>query len=898
VAQLSSEHIDHIIKDLNSRGIIVDGIQEEIIDHVCSAVEKELDRDADFMRAYHKVLKSFGHNSGLRETQIQTIKTANKTVRLMLRNYITIAIRNLRKHRFYTAINVMGLAIGVASCVLIVLYISDELSYDKHHEAADRIYRVDCEIKFGPNHLNMAVTPGPMADALRSDYPEVENAGRFLNDGSILVKRSEQNVKEDKNIYADSSILSIFTIPFVSGDPRTALDLPHTMVISQRAAQKYFGNEDPLGQTLIIENKNSYKITGVFENMPTTSHFYYDVILSLVSLDYNRDPQWLSNNFTTFIKLRPGANARDLEVKFPSMVDKYAGPQARQALGGDFTMEKFRASGNLLDWTLRPLTDIHLHSDLTAELGVNSDITYVYLFGAIALFILAIACVNFMNLSTARSANRAKEVGVRKVMGSLRSHLVRQFLTESILLSTFSFLLAIAIAWLTIPSFNDLANKQLALPFANPAFWGFVLLSAIATGVLAGIYPSFFLSAFKPANVLKGNLSMGMKSGLVRSTLVVFQFSISILLIIGTIAVKRQLAFIQNKKIGFNKDQVIIIKDAYGMDKQLESFKEEILKDSRILSGTISAFLPVSGTNRNDNTYWPEGVQPSDQTMVSIQCWRVDYDYLKTLGMKIKSGRDFSTEFPSDSNAVIVNEAALRLFGYTEDPIGKKISTFGANKEGTPDPGYPMVFPIVGVVEDFHFESLKTNITPLALFLHKSTGLVSFRFEATNTRDVIESIQKTWKSMAPGLPFSYSFLDQDFERMYASEQRLGSIFIVFAGLAIVIACLGLFALTSFTAEQRTKEIGIRKVLGASVTSIVVLLSKEFGKLIVISFAVAAPIAWYGVNWWLKGYTYKTEIGALVYVLAGVASFLIAWLTMSYQSFRAATSNPVNSLRNE
>jgi putative ABC transport system permease protein len=898
VVKLSPEHIDHIIKDLNRRGIVVDGIQEEIIDHVCSAVEDEITRGAEFKSAYYKVLRSFGHNSGLRETQIQTVRTENKTVKLMLRNYFTIAIRNLRKHSFYTAINVMGLAVGIASCLLIVLYVTNELSYDSHHAAADRIYRVDCEIKFGPNHLNMAVTPAPMADALRSDYPEVENAGRFFNDGSILIKRTEQNVKEDKNVYADSSILSIFTIPFISGDPKTALDQPHTMIISQRAAEKYFGGEDPIGQSLIIENKDSYKITGVYENMPTTSHFYYDVILSLVSLEYHKDPQWLSNNFTTFIKLRPGANAKDLEAKFPSMVDKYAGPQARQALGGDFTMEKFRASGNKIDWTLRPLKNIHLHSDLTAELGVNSDITYVYLFGAIALFILAIACVNFMNLSTARSANRAKEVGVRKVMGSLRSHLVRQFLTESILLSAFSFLLAIAIAWLVIPSFNDLANKQLALPFANGPFWGFVLLAALLIGILAGTYPSFFLSAFKPANVLKGNLSQGMKSGLVRSTLVVFQFSISILLIIGTIAVNQQLAFIQNKKIGFNKDQVIVIKDAYGMANQLESFKEEVLKDNRIISGTISGFLPVSGTNRNDNTYWPEGVQPSDQTMVSIQCWRVDYDYLKTLGMKIQLGRDFSREFLSDSNAVVVNEAALKLFGYTEDPVGRKISTFGSNKDGTPDPAHPMVFPIVGVVKDFHFESLKTNITPLAFFLKKSTGLVSFRFEAKNSQDVIASIEKTWKAMAPGLPFSYSFLDQDFERMYASEQRLGRIFIVFAGLAILIACLGLFALTSFTAEQRTKEIGIRKVLGASVGSIVVLLSKEFGKLIVISFAVAAPLAWYGVNWWLKNYTYKTEVGVLVYLLAGVAAFIVAWLTMSFQSFKAATSNPVNSLRSE
>ena len=896
--QLTSHHIDFIIKDLKYRGIVAEGIQDELIDHICSAVENEMTSGLRFKDAYYKVLRSFGHNTGLRETQKQILTIENKTVSLMFKNYMTIALRNLRKHSFYTFINVFGLAVGIASCLLIVLYVTDELSYDNQHAAADRIYRVDCEIKFGPNHLRMAVTPGPMADALRNDYPEVETSGRFWNNGSVLVKRVDQNIKENDVVFADSSILNIFTIPFIQGNPKNALHDPNTMIISQRAAEKYFPNENPIGQTLILENKDNYKITGVYENMRATSHFQYDMMLALVSVPYHRDPQWLSNNFSTYIKLKPQTDYKKLESKFPKMVDKYAGPEARLALGSEFTMEKFRASGNMIEWTLRPMKDIHLHSDLTAELGVNSDITYVYLFGAIALFILSIACINFMNLSTARSANRAKEVGVRKVMGSLRSHLIRQFLTESILLSVFSFALALAIAWLMLPSFNEISDKQLFLPFGVGSFWMIVVLAAILIGILAGTYPSFFLSAFKPANVLKGNLSQGMKSGLVRSTLVVFQFSISILLIIGTIAVNRQLGFIQNKKIGFNKDQIIVIKDAYGMGNQLQSFKEEVLKDSRILRGTISGFLPVSGTNRSDNTHWPEGVQPNAENMVALQCWRVDYDYLKTLGMKIKTGRDFAKEFPSDSGAVIVNEAALKLFGFTGDPIGKKISTFGSNGGGSFDPKNIRSFPVVGVVEDFHFESLKQNISPLAFFLAKSSGLISFRFEAKNTQEVIASIEKSWKSMAPGLPFSYSFLDQDFGRMYSAEQRLGKIFVVFAGLAIIIACLGLFALTSFTAEQRTKEIGIRKVLGASVSSIVMLLSKEFGKLIIISFALAAPLAWYGVDWWLKSYTYKTEVGILVYLVAGLSAFLIAWITMSFQSFKAATNNPVDSLRSE
>ena len=457
--------------------------------------------------------------------------------------------------------------------------------------------------------------------------------------------------------------------------------------------------------------------------------------------------------------------------------------------------------------------------------------------------------------------------------------------------------MALAVAWLLLPLFNQLAGKNLHIPWEFPTFWIILLLGALGVGISAGAYPSFFLSAFRPVNVLKGNVGLGMKSGFVRSTLVVFQFAISIFLVIGTIAVNRQLAFIQNKKIGFSKDQVVVIKDAYGLGHQLQPFKDEVLKDNRILSGTISGFLPVAGTDRTDNTLWPEGSQPTQENLVSLQCWRVDYDYLKTLGMKIKTGRDFSKEFPSDSGAVILNEAAVKLFGFSADPIAKKINRFG-NTGDAPDPNKPEAFPVIGVVEDFHFESLKQNITPLAFFLGKSTALISFRFGGHDAEGVISSIEKTWKTLSPGMPFSYSFLDEDFEKMYSVERRLGKIFVIFAALAIVIACLGLFALTAFTSEQRTKEIGIRKVLGASVSSIVLLLSKEFGKLIIVAFVLAVPLAWFSIDWWLRGYSYKTEIGALVYAAAGLLAFVIAWLTMGYQSVKAARANPVKSLRTE
>lgn len=899
--QLTADHIDYIIKDVQYRGIVVDGLKDELIDHICSAVETEMQSGKRFIDAYHHVLKSFGHTGGLRAIQTQTLQFENQKTKIMLKNYLLIALRSLAKHRFYAFINVIGLATGIAACLIIVLFIQHELSYDKHYATADRVYRVNSEIKFGGNHYRLAVASAPLAHTLVEGFPEIESAVRFRTRGSYLIKRFEtsENIKENDVVWTDSTFFTVFPNEVIAGNASTALTEPNSVAISRRAADKYFPEGNALGQTLIFDNQWPKKITAVFENMPTAAHFHYDFLIALSGLSEAQQTNFMSNNFQTYLLLKPGTDAFELQKKFPALLDKYIGPQAVAVLGPDFSMEKFRAAGNIWECTLMPMTDIHLHSDLTAELGPNGDITYVYLFSAVALFILGIACINFMNLSTARSANRAKEVGVRKVMGSLRSHLVRQFLLESILLSLASFLLAIVFAWLALPVFNALSQQELTLPFSSFEFYLILGCSAVFVGVLAGLYPSFFLSAFKPVNVLKGNVSLGIRSGWIRSSLVVFQFVISIVLVIATITVNRQLNYIQNKKIGFKKDQVLIVNDAYTLGDKIQSFKEEVLQNSFIKSGTISGYLPVTGGWRNDNTFWPQGTEPTEQTMVGLQNWSVDYDYVKTMGMRIIDGRDFSTDFPSDSSAVILNQSALRFFNIEKDPLGKKISTYDANNsDGSPDRNSLISWTVIGVVEDFHFESLKQNISPLGLFLNQSTGTVSFRFEAANSKDVIAAVEKTWKRIAQGQPFQYSFLDEDFARMYSSEQRLGKTFAVFASLAIIIACLGLFALTSFTAEQRTKEIGIRKVLGASVSSIVVLLSREFGKLILIAFVLAAPIAWYATTWWLKSYTYKVEIGVLVYVIAGLFAFGVAWITMSYQSIRAARNNPVTSLRSE
>lgn len=898
--QLTADHIDYIIKDIQYRGIVADGVQDELIDHICSATEAEMQKGLRFLDAYHHVLRSFGQTSGLRDTQKQILLSHHSKAKNMIKNYFTIAIRNLSKHRFYTFINIAGLATGVAACLIIVLFVLNELSFDKHHEKANRIYRVNSEIKFGETHYKLALGSAPLADAMRHEFPEVEDAVRFRSRGSYLVKKNEadENIKEHAVIWTDSSFFNVFTFPLLKGNPGKALTEPKTACISKKIADKFFPDSEALNETLILDNHYTVKITGVFDNMPDAGHFNFDILISLTDMDEAQSPSHLSNNFNTYLLLREGSDAAALEKKFPAFIEKYVGPQAAQAVGEGFTMEKFLASGNKFEYTLMPLPDIHLHSDLTGDFDGNGNIAYVYLFSAIALFILVIACINFMNLSTARSSTRAKEVGVRKVMGSLRPHLVRQFLTESVLLSLFSFLLALGIAFLFLPGFNVLSQKNLTLPWSSPMFYGIILLAALTVGVLAGLYPSFFLSAFKPINVLKGNLSLGMKSGLVRSSLVVFQFVISIFLVIGTLTIYRQLNYIQTKKIGFEKDQVIVVHDVYALHKNAQAFKDDVLKSSFIESGTLSGYLPVDSW-RNDNTYWPEGVPLSEETMIGLQTWSVDYDYLKTLGIKIKEGRFFSPDFLSDSTGIVINESAAKRFGFMPNPIGKKIFGYTENlPNGGPDPASLFGHTVVGVVEDFHFESLKENISPLAFFLRKNNGSAAFRFEAKNTQDVIQSIEKSWKKLAPAQPFSYSFLDEDFANMYKNEQRLGETFGVFAALAILIACLGLFALTAFTAEQRTKEIGIRKVLGASVTSIVLLLSKEFGKLILIAFVLAAPLAWYAVQWWLKGYTYKVEIGVLVYVIAGAFAFMVAWLTMGYQSIKAARNNPVKSLRSE
>ncbi|MFC5411003.1 ABC transporter permease [Larkinella bovis] len=808
----------------------------------------------------------------------------------MLTNYLKIAIRTLRKQRGFTFINVFGLALGLACCLLITLYVVDELSYDRFHEKADRIYRINADIKFGGNDMRMAVSPDPMGPTLLKDYPQVENFVRLHHRGDWLVKRAGQpnNLREKDIIFADSTLFDVFTLPLVAGDAKRALTEPNTVVISESAAKRHFGNQNPVGQTLVFDNQLTCRVTGVMRNMPTNSHFRTDFFLCMRSDNYDWG-RWLSNNHYTYILLKEGVDPQTFSRNFETVIQKYVGPQAVQFIGT--TVDQFRKAGNRMNYWMIPLTDIHLHSRQNIEIAPNSDMQYVYVFSAVAVFILLIACINFMNLSTARSANRAKEVGVRKVLGSVQRQLIGQFMTESVLMAVLAMGLALIIVTLVVPFFNEISAKQLTIDSVfSPQFLPVLVGLPLVVGLLAGSYPAFFLSSFRPISVLKGRLNLGLKSAGLRSGLVVFQFMMSVILIVGTMVVYRQINFIQTTKLGFNRDQVLTINDAYALENQAEAFRDEVLKLPGVASGSVSGYLPVP-SNRSDSPLFPEG-QIEQNKAVSTQQWEVDYDYIPTLGMEVKQGRNFSREFGADSTAVILNETAVKIFGF-KDPIGKRLSRMMDN-EGKVMKSYT----VIGVVKNFHFESLRQNIGSVALFMEPNRGAISFRLNGQDIPAVVRQIEAKWRQLAPGMPFTYSFLEDSFDAMYRAEQRVGQIVLTFSVLAILIACLGLFGLAAFMAEQRTKEIGVRKVLGASTVSIIGLLSKDFLKLVLIAILIATPIAWYGMNQWLEDFAYKIDVPWWVFAVAGLVAVLIAFVTVSFQSIKAALTNPVKSLRAE
>lgn len=810
----------------------------------------------------------------------------------MIRNYFVVAFRNLVRHKFYSLINIIGLSIGLTCFLFIMLYVVDEIHYDEKLAESGEIYRMDFSGSINGNEFITALMSAPAAPTLKSDYPQVIDAFRFRSTGNWFIKRKgqQQAFKEENVIHADPNMFTFWNIKLLSGDPLTCLDRPHTLVLDQTTARKIFGDEDPVGQTVVLDNATDYEVTGVYEDLPKNMHFHHNVMLTMLDREDSKSPVWMSFNFNTYLKLAPGSNPTELEAKFPALIDSRMGPEIKKFM--NMTLEDFTKSGNQAYINLFPLKDIHLHSSKLGDLEANGDIKYVYIFSAIGIFILILACINFMNLATARSANRAKEVGLRKVMGAFQSQLIRQFISEAMLIVLISTILAIGFTAALLPYFNDLSAKELAFSsLLNGNF--FVLLGAIVlvVGLLAGSYPAFYLSSFRPVETLKGKLTLGVKSGGLRSVLVVLQFTVSIIMIVGTIIVFNQLSYIQNKKLGFDKEQVIMVHDAWILDKKVESYKNEALRHASILRGTVASFLPVNSTN-NNNIYFPGKVVNGDKSYVINNHW-VDHDYIETLGMEIVDGRDFSKDFPTDSMAILINETAVKQMGIT-DPLNDYVSTY----DGEDDSIYTVSYKIIGVVKDFHFKSLKEDIAPLVLHLGRNTGYISFKMDGQNPKATIDHLETLWDEFAPGQPFGYSFLNERFYDMYESEQKIGKIFGVFAFLAIFIACLGLFGLASFTAEQKRKEIGIRKVLGASVSHIVNKLSMSFIKLVGVSFLIASPVAYYGMSKWLEDFAYRSEISIWIFLSAGIASAIIAWLTMSFQSWKAARVNPATSLRDQ
>jgi putative ABC transport system permease protein len=808
----------------------------------------------------------------------------------MLKNYFKVALRNLRKNKGFTLINVFGLAMGLATCLLIVFYVFDELSYDRYNVKADRIYRVNNDIKFGGTEGSYAIAPSPAAAALKADFPEIETVTRFRNQGGNQVRKGNQNIQEDRMIYADSTVFKVFTLPMIEGDPASALTAPHSVVITEAIARKYFDRTDVVGQTLLFNDSIPYKITGVIRDIPRQSHFTFDFFLPMTELNESREDAWLSNNFYTYIVLRPGADPKKLEAKFPAFMRAHVGPQLQSVLHQDYS--GFEKAGNRYDLSLIPLTKIHLQSNSVYELGPNGSIAYVYIFSAIALFVLLIACVNFMNLSTARSANRAREVGVRKVLGSPRKYLVAQFLTESILVTAVAALIAVFTAWAFLGLFNQLSGKELTItPTVIAWLLPALLLIILVIGCLAGSYPALYLSAFQPIEVLKGKIAAGIKAGMLRSVLVVTQFFISISLIIGTLVIYTQLNYIRHKDLGYDREHVLVVHNLWRIgSSDARTFKDEVKQLSGVENATMSGFLPTFDNN-NGASLFKDPVLDQKRALLT-QIWAVDEDYITTLGIKMVQGRNFSEDMPTDSTAIIVNEAAAKMLGWA-NPVGQFLYAPADNMISHLNKKH-----IIGVMKNFNFKSLRDNVTPMTLYLDQDRGALSIRLRSDDIPSLLSQIRSKWEAVASREQFDYSFMDEDFDGQYRAEQRVGGISVTFTILAIVIACLGLFGLAAYAAEQQTKEIGIRKVLGANVSALVGLLARDFILLVLIAILLAVPLAWWAMHSWLQGFAYRVGISWWLPALAGAGAALIAFITVSFQSIRAALANPIKSLRSE
>ena len=813
----------------------------------------------------------------------------------MFRSYIRVALRNLWRNRGYAAINILGLALGLATSIFIFLYVFNELSYDRFHEKSDRIYKVWVSGMMPTGEMHDAVTAGPMAAALLADYPEVEQVVRIKQEGGWLVRSGDRKFNEpDRDfMFADSTFFDVFSFKLLKGDPKRCLAEPRSIVLSEEYARKYFGTEDPVGKTLKIEqDTNVSVITGVMQDFPENSHFHCKMLGSMSTLPENRDGlSWVNQNFHTYIVLREGTDPEALEARLYDMVVKYVGPIVQQAMGID--LEQFEAAGNSYGYKLMALKDLHLHSDLSDEIEPPGNPLYVYLFLGAAIMILLIAGINFMNLATAQSSSRSREVGLRKVVGSRKPQLVSQFLTESVVLSLLALAMAVVLVYLLMPAYNNLIGMNLEFNiFSHNWSLPLLILFAIFIGILSGSYPAFVLASFKPSAVLTSNKSNGAGKGTLRKLLIVMQFTTTIIILLGTVVVNRQLNYMQKKDVGFDREGVLVIHRSDGLGQQIDAFKEEITAHSNVISAANTTHIPSGGYW--GNAHWLEGRGNDD--IYTIPMIRTSYDYDKVLGIELIEGRFFSRDMPTDSFAVVVNEAALKVLGI-DDPLNTRFMQ--PSYIGNPVEYYP----IIGVMKDFNFESMQNEIRPLAIHFMPGNweGKIVVRLGDGNRGETIGFIQDKWESITSEHPFEYTWLDEEFGKMFDDERKTGQLLAIFSILSIIVTCLGLLGLISFATSQRTKEIGVRKIMGASIEVVMRLLARETALLLGISASLSVP-AYFGVRAWLQKFAYHLHfqwgVYFMVLILVSLFVLLFAVLTVSYHSYRAATANPVESLRYE
>jgi len=812
----------------------------------------------------------------------------------MISNIVKVAFRNLFKHFGYSFINILGLAIGLASSIFIFLYVINELTYDRFHEKSDRIYRAWVLGKMAGTDMRHAITAPPMMEALLNDYPDVEDAVRIGQLGGWLVRSGDRKFLETDQefIFADSTFFDVFSFKMLQGNPKTCLRNPRSIVLTEEYATKYFGDEDPMGKTFRIEqDTNYYTVTGIMEDVPGNSHIHFKMLGSLCTFDRSRSTNWVQHSYITYFVLAPGTDPVEFESRLQDLVTKYVGPLVEQFMGID--LDQFLESGNSYGYRLQALTDIHLHSNLQYELEPGGNPMYVYIFLAIAILVLITACINFMNLATARSTTRAREVGLRKVVGSSRSLLITQFLTESVFLSIFALIIAVFIVYLLLPGYNSLIRLDLSFNIFNNT-WTIpsLILFAIFVGLLAGSYPAFVLASFKPVAVFKTEARGGSSKSFLRNLLIVLQFTITIVILLGTYIVNRQLTYMQKKDPGFGKENVLIVHRSDALKQKIDAFNGEITKHANIISAAYSTQVPSD--QYYENTHWLEGWDRSD--LFTLPTCYTSYGYDQVLDLEILEGRYFSREMATDSFAIIVNEATLKAFDIT-DPLNTRFYNPGDN--GEPDE----FIPIIGVVKNFHFESMHEEIHPMSIRFMTGNweGVLVIKLGAGNMQETVEFVQQKWEDFGTEHPFEYSWMDDTFNKLFDAERRTGQILVIFSLLSMFISCLGLLGLIAYTTNQRTKEIGIRKTMGASVSLVMFILSRETLKLLGISALICIP-AYYGVRVWLQNFAYHIDFNVLVYalVLLGVTLvvLIIALLTVSYNSYMAATANPAESLRVE